>query len=92
MRYAPHSRLMTSCWLWAKGLVKEPDSQLFRFGNSKIRTLQSDQKLEEEAYNTISKGRYYPMRISDIIKNGYQVVGKLGYGLGSTVWLASGFR
>ena len=72
--------------------MKEPDSQLVRFSNSNFKTLPSDQKIEEEAHDTVSKSRYYPVRIGDVIKDKYQVVGKLGYGLGSTVWLANEFR
>lgn len=83
---------MTSFWHLAKGLLKEPDSQLVRFSNSNFKLLPSDQKIEEEAHDAISKGRYYPVQVGDIIKNKYQVVGKLGYGLGSTVWLANEFR
>lgn len=92
MRYASPSRMMASFWNLAKGLVKEPYSQLVRFSNSSFKTLSSDQKIEEEAHDAISKGRYYPVRIGDTINNKYQVLGKLGYGLGSTVWLANEFR
>lgn len=83
---------MASFWHLAKGLLKGPGSQLVRFNNSNFRTLPSDQMIEEEAHDAISKSRYYPMRVGDIIENKYQVVGKLGYGLGSTVWLANEFR
>ena len=83
---------MASLWHLAKGLVKEPDSSLVRFNNSNFKALPSDQKIEEEAYDAISKARYYPVRIGDIIKNKYQIVGKLGYGRGSTVWLANELR
>lgn len=32
--------------------------------------------------------RYYPARIGEIFKDRYQIVGKLGFGASSTVWLA----
>lgn len=92
MGYTLPSRLMASFWRLAKGLVKQPDSQLVRFSNSNFQTLPSDQTIEEEAHNAISKGRYCPVRVGDIIRNKYQVVGKLEYGVGSTVWLAHEFR
>lgn len=92
MRFTAPSRLTASFWHFAKGLVKEPDSQLIRFSNPNFKSLPSDQKIEEEAHDAISQGRYYPMRIGDVIENKYQVVGKLGYGLGSTVWLANEFQ
>ena len=92
MSSAPPSRLMASFWHLAKGLVKEPGSQLVPFSNSNFKILLSDQKIEEEAHDAISKGRYYLVRVGDIIKTKYQVLGKLGYGLGSTIWLANEFR
>ena len=48
-----------------------------------------DQKIEEETHDSISKERYHPVRIGDIVNNQYQVLDKLGYGLESTVWLAN---
>ena len=83
---------MTSFRNLAKGLVGKPCPPLLRFSNSNFKTLPLDQKIEEEAHDSISKGRYYPVRIGDVIESKYQVVGKLGYGLGSTVWLANEFR
>lgn len=92
MRYAPPSRSMASFWHAIKSLVRKPDSQLVRFNNSDFKILPSDQQIEEEAHDNITKGRYYPVRIGDVIKEKYQVLGKLGYGLGSTVWLANELR
>ena len=92
MRNGPPSRLMASLWQLAKGLVKEPDPEFFDFSNSNFKTLPADQEIEEEAHDAISKGRYYPVRIGDIVGNKYQIVGKLGFGVGSTVWLANEFR
>lgn len=89
MRLTPSSRLMLSTWFWPKSLFKKPKSQLVRFNDSNIPTLPLDQKVEEENHDSISTGRYYPVRIGDIVNNQYQVLGKLGYGLGSTVWLAN---
>ncbi|TKA44515.1 hypothetical protein B0A49_12729, partial [Cryomyces minteri] len=46
------------------------------------------QKLEEEAFEDYQTGKYYPVRIGDVLASKYQVVGKLGFGVSSTVWLA----
>ncbi|KAL9609834.1 MAG: hypothetical protein Q9167_005422 [Letrouitia subvulpina] len=86
------SRSIAFFWSWIKGLVREPDSHLVRFSNSNFKTLPSDQKIEEEAHDAIASGRCYPVRVGDIIKSKYQIIGKLGYGLGSTIWLANEFR
>lgn len=42
----------------------------------------------EETIPGYIASRYYPARIGEIIKERYQVVGKLGFGASSTVWLA----
>ena len=90
--YVPPPRLTASFWHSVKSLVKEPNSQLYRSSNSNFKTLPLDQKIEEEAHDTNSKRRYYPVQIGDIIGKRYQILGKLGYGLGSTVWLANETR
>ena len=85
MRSTLPSRLMPSMWFWPKSLVNKPISQLVRFDSSNITTLPMDQKIEEETHDSISKERYHPVRIGDIVNNQYQVLDKLGYGLESTV-------
>ncbi|KAI9656334.1 MAG: hypothetical protein M1821_004997 [Bathelium mastoideum] len=92
MRYTLPSRLLVCSWHSTKGLVKRPKSQPLRFSVSDSKALPLDQKIEEEAYDTTSKTRYYPVQIGDAYEDKYQTVGKLGYGLGSTVWLANEFR
>ncbi|KAK4237887.1 kinase domain-containing protein [Achaetomium macrosporum] len=45
--------------------------------------------LEEEFFEAFKKGDFYPVDIGDLFaSNKYQVVGKLGFGSTSTVWLA----
>lgn len=51
-------------------------------------SIPASQKVEEETIPGHSKTRYYPVRIGQIFRNRYQVVGKLGFGTTSTVWLA----
>ncbi|QVM13755.1 hypothetical protein D8B26_008386 [Coccidioides posadasii str. Silveira] len=45
-------------------------------------------KIEEETIPGYVAARYYPVRIGEVFNERYQVVGKLGYGATSTVWLA----
>ncbi|CEJ60619.1 hypothetical protein PMG11_09188 [Penicillium brasilianum] len=72
-----------------KGLV----SPLFRRSPSPARhfppgpVLDSTEKLEEEKLAWYSKSNFFPVKIGDIFHSKYQVVGKLGYGGYSTVWL-----
>lgn len=44
--------------------------------------------LDEERFKGFSTGRYYPVNIGDVFRSRYQIIGKLGYGITSTVWLA----
>lgn len=44
--------------------------------------------LEEERFEDFKKGIYYPVNIGDVFASKYQVLGKLGFGVTSTVWLA----
>lgn len=45
------------------------------------------EKIEEETLPTYKAEKYYPAQIGEIFNNRYQIVGKLGYGVTSTVWL-----
>ncbi|KAM0799828.1 CMGC protein kinase [Usnea florida] len=92
MRNAPLSLLKIPSWHLAKRLVKEPGVQLVRFSSSNFKALLTNQIIEEEAHDAITKGRYYPVQIGDVVENKFQIVAKLGYGLSSTVWLAKDFR
>lgn len=44
-------------------------------------------KYEEEQLKWYTPGKFYPVRIGEVFDRRYQVVGKLGYGAYSTVWL-----
>lgn len=43
--------------------------------------------LEEERLPDYNLNQFYPIRPGEVIKSRYRVVGKLGYGANSTVWL-----
>ena len=69
---------------WLKTIPLQP----LYFHNTNFKTIPVPQRLEEEFYG-ISTGLYYPTRISEVLNTKYQVVGKLGFGRDSTVWLAN---
>lgn len=49
--------------------------------------LDSVDKVEEEKLAWYSHDNFCPVKIGDVFQSKYQVVGKLGYGGYSTVWL-----
>ncbi|KAL5332951.1 kinase-like domain-containing protein [Aspergillus crustosus] len=58
------------------------------FSNSTFARIPVSQKIEEETLPDYVASRYYPARIGEIFQDRYQIVGKLGFGASSTVWLA----
>lgn len=44
--------------------------------------------LEEEKSSSYDPESYYPARIGETIQGKYRLISKLGWGTGSTVWLA----
>ncbi|KAB8268022.1 kinase-like domain-containing protein [Aspergillus minisclerotigenes] len=56
--------------------------------NPNFGRISPSQTIEEETLSDYIVSRYYPTRIGEVIKDRYQVIGKLGYGATSTVWLA----
>ncbi|KAL5049137.1 hypothetical protein BDW71DRAFT_217756 [Aspergillus fruticulosus] len=58
------------------------------FSNPNFARIPVSQKIEEETLPDYIASRYYPARIGEIFQGRYQIVGKLGFGASSTVWLA----
>lgn len=69
----------------AKGAVIQPLSLLRQYQNIAFPLIDPSEKVEEENFGI---ERYYPARIGDILSSRYRIVGKLGFGISSTVWLA----
>ncbi|OBT92628.1 hypothetical protein VE01_09818 [Pseudogymnoascus verrucosus] len=59
-----------------------------RFSNTGFKTINASEVLEEEQFADFNMGQYYPVNIGETFNSKYQVVGKLGFGVISTVWLA----
>ncbi|KAK2752873.1 hypothetical protein FQN54_008026 [Arachnomyces sp. PD_36] len=57
------------------------------FPRSGFQQIDPSSEIEEETLPTYRREKYYPVKIGEVFDNRYQVVGKLGYGVTSTVWL-----
>ncbi|KAJ7151047.1 kinase-like domain-containing protein [Mycena filopes] len=58
------------------------------FSNPHFPRISASELVEEERLPDYLATRYYPVRIGELLASRYQVVGKLGFGVTSTVWLA----
>ena len=54
--------------------------------------LKTTEKIEEERPPWYTPDRFYPVRIGEVLNSRYRVVGKLGFGAYSTVWLCRDLR
>lgn len=70
------------------GLGSRPAATPRVFSNTNFERIGHDYILEEETCPDYLAERYYPVHIGEVFATRYQVVGKLGYGAFSTVWLA----
>ncbi|KAI6363522.1 hypothetical protein MCOR25_005880 [Pyricularia grisea] len=58
------------------------------FASSNFARIPLDEKIEEELFPDYNASRYFPVLIGQVLRDRYQIVGKLGFGASSTVWLA----
>ncbi|EGC45682.1 protein kinase [Histoplasma capsulatum var. duboisii H88] len=56
------------------------------FTNTSFEIIDPSEKLEEETIPLYNPENYYPAHIGQVLVDRYQIVGKLGYGVTSTVW------
>jgi serine/threonine-protein kinase SRPK3 len=57
------------------------------YANPNFTRIPPEEKVEETLPDYLP-ARYYPVQIGEVFADRYQVVGKLGFGALSTVWLA----
>jgi serine/threonine-protein kinase SRPK3 len=80
---------MASILRWIREATRRAPWPPLRFPTTGFELITDDDLLlEEEQLEGFEKGLYYPVNIGDVFMSKYQVVGKLGYGVTSTVWLA----
>jgi hypothetical protein len=83
-------RAITMAFLleWARNSIRRAPSPPMRFPASGFEGVNDSEVLDEERFEGFKAGRYYPVNIGDIFASKYHVIGKLGFGVTSTVWLA----
>jgi serine/threonine-protein kinase SRPK3 len=66
---------------------KRTPSPSWQQPTSGFEVLDATYLLEEETFSWYSPEALYPVRIGEVFKSQYRVLGKLGYGSVSTAWL-----
>ncbi|KAG4439992.1 hypothetical protein IFR05_004506 [Cadophora sp. M221] len=79
---------MASLLKWARAATRRAPSPPLRFPVTGFDVIPDSELIDEEKFEGFKRGLYYPVRIGDVFASKYQVMGKLGYGVTSTVWLA----
>ena len=73
---------------WALNAIGRQPWLTKDFSNPNFKKIGASQLIEEENLPDYLAERYYPVRIGELLESRYQVVGKLGFGATSTVWMA----
>lgn len=73
---------------FAKSLFRRQPWPQLKFLTSGFDIVSDAVLFEEEQLEGFHRGVYYPVNIGDVFALKYQVVGKLGFGVTLTVWLA----
>lgn len=69
-------------------VIRRPPELPLRFPAAGFEVFNDSVIVEEEQFDDYKTGQYYPVKIGDVYDEKYQVLGKLGFGTTSTVWLA----
>lgn len=77
---------MAALFRAARNIFRRPSSPRL-FPTTGFDVIDNKYLVEEEIWDWYSPDEFYPVRIGDVFNSKYQVVGKLGYGAYSTVWL-----
>lgn len=83
---------MISLLRWLRSWLPWAPWAPLKFPTHGFETLGEDVKMEEESLPDYDEDAFYPVRIGEVFAGRYQVVGKLGFGTSSTVWLAREMR
>ncbi|RAH71116.1 kinase domain protein [Aspergillus aculeatinus CBS 121060] len=79
---------MANLMKWAMKTLRRTPSPPICFPTSGFETVRPSEVLDEERFENFKQGKYYPANIGDVLHAKYQIIGELGFGTTSTVWLA----
>lgn len=79
---------MAALMKWATKALRRAPSPPMCFPTSGFETIRPSEVLDEERFEHFKKGQYCPANIGYALSTKYQIIGKLGFGTTSTVWLA----
>jgi serine/threonine-protein kinase SRPK3 len=79
---------MTTLLRWSRRIFQNPRVPTVQALNSNYHVVLMAGKIEEENLPWYKPDQFYPVRTGDVFRSQYRVVGKLGYGAYSTVWLS----
>ncbi|KAF4166633.1 hypothetical protein CNMCM6936_006340 [Aspergillus lentulus] len=79
---------MATLLKWARHTFRRSPSLPIWLPTSGFDTVSPSKILDEERFDEFKKGQFYPVNIGDVFGAKYQIIGKLGFGVTSTVWLA----
>ena len=72
---------------WVRRILRPLPSPPRRFLSSCFHSIDRARVVEEESLPGYEPEEFYPVHIGEIFQAKYQVLGKIGYGGNSTVWL-----
>lgn len=80
--------IMAALMKWATKALRRAPSPPMCFPTSGFETIRPSEVLDEARFEHSKKGQYYPANIGYVLSTKYRIIGKLGFGTTSTVWLA----
>ncbi|KFY38563.1 hypothetical protein V494_04307 [Pseudogymnoascus sp. VKM F-4513 (FW-928)] len=85
-------RQLASLTPWSRALItvsRRPiSSQAITISNAAAHILPPNVPIEEEQNPDYDLRHFYPARVGETVNGKYEIISKLGFGTGSTVWLA----
>ena len=83
---------MSAASKWIPKFLRRAPLTPIQFPHSGFKLYDDSVLVEEEQLEEYNDDHYYPVQIGDVYDTQYQVLGKLGFGTTSTVWLGRNLK